>query len=113
MFDTDNAVKGQAGIYRTPTARTLLFGSDIDGKPYMLFNDIANDKNFDLGKNRLYTTGSLMQQLELSKMMTRQILLQSSHQTQEIHLFIGAINGLAAIGDKKTAVNTILKRIRL
>lgn len=109
LFDTDNAVKGQAGIYRTPQQGLSPFGSDIDGKPLYAFNDIANDKNFDLGKNRLYTTGSLMQQLGAFEDDDEADTFAKFTSNAGDPSFIGAINGLAAIGDKKTAVNTILK----
>lgn len=109
LFDTDNAVKGQAGIYRTPQQGLSSFGSDIDGKPLYAFNDIANDKNFDLGKNRLYTAGTLMQQLGAFQNDEEADTFAKFTSNAGDPSFIGAINGLAAIGDKKTAVNTILK----
>ena len=63
LFDVDNVVKQQSGVFRTMHDGMTPFGSDIDGKPLYALSDITNDQNFDLGKNRLYTTGAMLQQL--------------------------------------------------
>lgn len=113
LFDVDNRVKGQAGIFRTNQTGLSPFGADIDGKPLYTFEDIRNSKEFDLGKNRLYSLGSITQQLgtfgdpEDADKFAKMTYLAGDPN------FMGRIEGLKSQGDSKGAVNTILTEFGL
>lgn len=109
MFDVDNVVKGQAGIYRTMQDGFTPLGSDIDGKPLYTMSSVSNDQNYDLGKNRLYTTGSIMQQLGAFSDEEEADQFARFTANAGDPKFMGAIAGLSAKGDKKGAVNLIMK----
>ncbi len=108
LFDADNAIKGQAGIFREPQDGLTSFGSDSDGKPLYAFNDIANDQSFDLGKNKLYTAGSLMQGLGAFQDEEEADRFAKFTANSGDPSFMGGIAGLSAAGDKKGAVNLIM-----
>ncbi len=109
LFDADNLVKGNAGIYREPQDGITPFGSDIDGKPLYAFSDMANNQNFDLGKNRLYTAGTMIQGLGAfhNEEEADKFAKFTAHAGDPT--FMGAISGLSASGDKKGAVNLMMK----
>lgn len=108
LFDVDNTVKGTAGVFRTPQQGLSSFGSDIDGKPLHTFDAIRNSDDFTLGKNRLYTAGSVLQQLgSFEHPDDSDKFAKITHLSGDPN-FMGRIEGLKSQGDTKGAVNTIL-----
>jgi len=109
LFDADNLVKGQAGIFRSQQEGLIPFGVDINGESLYAYNEITNDQNPDLGKNRLFTTGALMQQLGAFQNEGEADRFAKVTSVAGDPSFMGAVTGLAAKGDKKGAVNLIMK----
>lgn len=109
LFDADNLVKGQAGVYREPQDGIIPFGSDIDGKPLYSFSDMSNNQDFDLGKNRLYSAGTMIQGLGAFQDKEEADNFAKFTANSGDPSFMGAISGLSASGDKKGAVNLIMK----
>jgi len=109
LFDVDNLVKGQAGIYRTMQDGLTQFGSDLDGKPLYAMNELRDDQSFDLGKNKLFTAGTIMQQMGAFSDEEEADKFAKFTSDAGDPEFMGAITGLSATGDKKGAVNLIMK----
>lgn len=107
FFDVDNFIKSNAGIFRKKEEGLQEFGVDLDGKPLYMSPDTTG-KDFDLGKNKLYNTGQVLQQLgafgddEESDAFAKYTDLAGNP------AFLGHITGLATNGDQRGAVNTIL-----
>lgn len=111
MFDVDNFIKSQAGIFRQkdPNAAGLQdFGLDSDGKPLYALQDTMEGKDFDWGKNKLYNTGTLLQSIGAFSDDEEADSFAKMTDLAGDPTFMGTISGLAASGDKKGAVNTIL-----
>lgn len=108
LFDIDNIVKGDSGVFRQNQDGLTPFGSDIDGKPLYTFQNARDSTSYDLGKNRLYTGGDFFQRLgafDNEADADKYAKFTSLSGNPE---FMGRIEGLQAAGDTKGAVNHML-----
>jgi hypothetical protein len=111
LFDFDNTIKGSAGVFREPQQGISDFGADVDGKPLYTFDDMRNSNDFELGKNRLYNFGSILQQLGAVDDDEDADRLAKFTNISSDPNFMGRIEGLQLQGDTKGAVNTILTEL--
>lgn len=111
LFDVDNTVKGSAGIFRENQQGLSPFGTDIDGKPLHAFDEMRNSNDFSLGKNRLYNTGSIVQQLGVFDHPDDADRFAKTTNLSSDANFMGRVEGLQSQGNTKGAVDTILNEL--
>jgi len=111
LFDVDNFVKGQSGIFRTKQEGLSDFGMDVDGKSLWAMADIKDSQDYDLGKNKLYTTGTMLQQMGAFSDEEEADNFAAFTEAAGDPEWMGQIAGMSASGDMKGAVNGILMKM--
>lgn len=111
LFDVDNFVKGQSGVFREKQDGLTDFGTDFDGRSLYAAGDIKDSDDFGLGKNRLYTAGTLLQQMGAFEEDAESENFANLTEMAGDPEFMGQVAGFAMQGDKKGAVNHILAKL--
>jgi hypothetical protein len=112
LFDVDNLVKSNAGIFRKQQPGVQEFGLDADGKPMYSLTDVtgngASANNYKSGENQLSTVGQVLDSTgafrtkEEASSFAKYTKLAGSPQ------FMGQLTAQISQGDQKGAVNSIL-----
>lgn len=112
LFDLDNLVKKQAGIYRKKEEGMVEFGVDADGQTLYALPEMQSlQDNFRIGQSQLEAAGKVLD--DVGAFRSREEADQFANYTRLAGSpqFQGEIAGYVAQGNQKEAVNSILMRM--
>lgn len=111
LFDLDNIIKAQSGIFRAPADGVLSFGTDLDGsKLYQDPQMLEQRDNFGLGATSLNNIGTLIDSLGGFRDPYEAMAFTGLTQLAGSPEFQGELSAQLASGDKTGAINTLLQR---
>jgi hypothetical protein len=114
LFDADNGVKSNSGIFRKGEDGLQKFGVDKDGQPLFAAPEFMGENftfNFGAGKNQIQSTGKLMDMVGAFK--TKEEADKFTHFTNLTGSpqFQGQLSAQIAEGDHKGAINNMLGQL--
>lgn len=111
LFDVDNAIKGQAGIFRNSQQGLQDGGSDTDGSPLYHAPEMKKANNIKAGEQNMTMFGQALDKLGAFSSPEEAATFTKYTKIASDPKFLANVTMQIAQGDKKGAVNTVMQQI--